>query len=180
MTHLIYGSQWNDELFVMLDPVSEDEARALYEAGKEVSVAGGPEPLVGIVPGRKGNTYGEDPAAWWLYAELDRGYVQTTFYNPWGAKDASYSFYRQDDGRLFLANVSEYEYADPTDPEAEWSTLTEYLFKPDGYSRTVTRKALPDGSQDVNMVEYSGGDFSSHFEPVPAFGEWAGVLKRQR
>lgn len=177
--HLIYGSRWNDDLLVMLDPISEDEARATYEKGAEVSVAAGPEPLLGMDPEDFDAPDGEDPATWWLYAELDRDYLGTTFYNPWGAKEAAYHFYRQPDGRLFLSNVAEYEYADPTDADA-WSTVTEYLFKPDGYSRTVTRKALPDGSQDVDMIEYRGGDFSHHYEPVPAFGEWAGVLKRRR
>jgi len=180
MTHVIYGSLWNDELMVMLDPVPEDEGRATYVGGGEIWIAGGPEPLTGIDPEDFEAPDGEDPAAWSIFAVLERGYLQVDFYNLWGVKEAFYAFRRQEDGRLFLTDVSEYEYADPTDRQAEWSSVTEYHFEPDGYSSEVTRTELPDGSQDVKMVERSGGDFSNHYEPVPAFGEWAGVLKRQR
>ena len=180
MTHQIYGSRWNSDLMVMLDPVGEDEARTAYEHGGVISAAAGPAPLVGIVPGAPGNTYGEDPAAWSFYAELGDGYLQVSFYNPWGATDARYSFRRQDDGRLFLSNVVEFDHLDPTDPETGWSTMTQHVFEPDGYSKTTTHTKLPDGSQDVQMTEFRGGDFTHHWEPVPEFGQWAGVLKRQR
>ena len=41
-------------------------------------------------------------------------------------------------------------------------------------------KAGPFGGTDVTRTEYAGGDFSSHWEPVPAWGAWASITRRDR
>jgi len=180
MLHLIYGATWNPQLMVMLDPVGEDQARAAYESGAELTIAGGPEPLLGIDPEDLSAPDGEDPATWSIHARLDTGYLGVAFYNPWGTKEADYTFRRQDDGHLFLGEVWEYTYTDPTQRRATWSTAQHLVFQPDGHSRHTRITNNPDGSQSYEETEHAGGDLSHHVEPVPAFGEWGGVLKRQR
>lgn len=189
MNHLIYGSRWNNGFSMMLGAVSESVAREHYDQGLTISIASGVAELAAARPDDLAFE-GEQPAEWSLYTELSRSVrrpsqpdvAMVEFYNFWGSREATYYFYRQEDGRLFLQQVNEYDFADDTAfaEDNEWSVLTEHAFRPDGYSSVVVRRELPDGSTDVEMTEYSGGDFSTHWEPVPAWGDWASITRRDR
>ncbi|WP_147381295.1 hypothetical protein [Nocardioides immobilis] len=189
MPHLLYGTGWSEIYKVMLTPMSEDEARARYEAGDKVKVACGVEPLTPDDPDDL-DLEGDEPAVWTLLAELKRStrepgqpdVVEVEFFNFWGTREASYYFRLQADGRLFLTNVYEYEFADSSGfvRGNDWSVLTEHSFRPDGTSSVVVRRSQPDGSTDVSKTEFQGGDFSTHWEPVPAWGDWASITRRDR
>jgi hypothetical protein len=189
MAHLIYGSRWNNGFSMMLGPLSEQEARVRYEHGLEVSIACGVAELA-AEPEDDLDFEGEQPAEWELYTELSRrsrrpdqpDLAMVEFYNFWGSRVASYYFDRSDDGRLFLGQVDEFEFSDNTGfaEDHEWSVLTEHYFRPDGSSSVVIRHALPEGGQDVTQTEYTGGDVATHWEPVPAWGDWASITRRDR
>ncbi|MDO9457661.1 hypothetical protein [Nocardioides sp.] len=189
MAHLIFGSRWNNGFSMMLDAMSEDDARARYEQGLEVSIACGVEELAAEPPDDL-DFEGEQPAEWELYTELSRherrpdqpGVAIVEFYNFWGTRVAAHYFYRQDDGRLFLAQVDELDFTDTSRfvEDNEWAVLTEHSFSPDGTSSVVVRTTQPDGRTDVTMSEHAGGDFASHWEPVPAWGDWASITRRDR
>jgi hypothetical protein len=181
--HLIHGSLWNNDLRLMMDPVPADEARAVYERGGEIMVAAGRVPLQGVAAdSAEPDPEDPEPAAWSLYAELDRGFVEVEFFNLFGTREATYSFRRQPDGRLFLAEVAEYDFDQRTADTGDWdwSSVEEHLFEPDGTSSLTRRRKLPDGSTDVTTEDFKGGDFAAHWEPVPAFGEWDSITRRQR
>lgn len=189
MPHLAYGTGWSEIYKVVLNPMTESEARARYEAGEPVKIACGEEPLTLDDPDDL-DLEGDEPAVWTLYADLGQSrrdpdqpdVVEVEFFNFWGTREASYFFRRQDDGRLFLTDVAEYEFADTSRfvRGNDWSVLTEHSFRPDGTSAVVVRTALPDGSTDVKKTEHAGGDFSAHWEPVPDWGEWASITRRDR
>lgn len=189
MSHLIFGITWHPGFKLMMEPLSEEEARAAYEAGTEVTIACGadelmPEDLADL------EFTGDQPAEWSLYTELTRStrddenhdVAVLDFYDVWGTRVLTYYFDRQPDGRLFLANAAEYEFTDATQQhdEYDWTVMTEHLFRTDGYSSITVHRLLPDGSTDVTMTEYSGGDFSTHWEPVPAWGQWDSITRRHR
>lgn len=180
MHHLIYGTDWNPDFQVMFNPMSVDDARHRYESGEVVMVAAGFQEMAGcdimadeVPPGR--------PADWTLYAELDRGVVQVEFYLPHGSRVATYDFDLQPDGRLFLVEVGEYEFLDPTKwPGNPFSSLTVTLFRPDGSSGQQVYRSLPDGGQSFDMTEYRGDSHPDLWEPVPTFGDWESIIRRRR
>ncbi|NUR07605.1 MAG: hypothetical protein HOQ22_16305 [Nocardioidaceae bacterium] len=179
--HLAYGNLWNNDLKLMIDPVPAEDAKVRYERGDEVMVAAGRVPLAGVEAGSDDRPDEPEPAVWSLYAELDRGYVEVEFFNAFGTREATYSFQQQDDGRLFLFEVSEYDFERRT-PETgdwDWSRVEEHSFEPDGSSSTVVRTKAGSGT-DVAMQEYTGTDVERNWEPVPAWGDWDSITRRQR
>ncbi len=175
--HLVFGKLWNNDLLLMVDPVSEEDARAAYEKGAEIMVAGGRVPLSTVEAGSDDRPVDPEPATWSLYAELDRGYVEVEFFNAFGTREATYSFDRQDDGRLFLTEVGEYDFAERTmdTDDNDWTSVEEHAFAPDGTSSKVVRTRT-----GVTMEEFTGTDVERNWEPVPAWGEWDSITRRQR
>jgi hypothetical protein len=183
LSHLVYGNLWNNDLKLMIDPVSEEDARTIYEAGGEVMVAAGRAPLSGVsADSDEEDPEDPEPAEWSLYAELDRGYVEVQFFSFFGTREATYGFDRQPDGLLFLTDVSEYEYERRTmdTGDDDWSTFTQYTFRPDGTSEEVAHVRTADGGEDVRRTERRGADLAEHWEPVPEFGRWDSITRRQR
>lgn len=189
MSHLIFGVTWHPDLKLMMEPLTEHEARAAYEAGTDVTIACGAHELLPEDPADLELT-GDQPAEWSLYTELTRSARDDTkddvavldFYDFWGSRIATYYFYRQPDGRLFLANVAEYEFADARQQhdEYDWTVMTMHRFRPDGHSSVTVHRLLPDGSTDAAMTEYARGDFSAHWELVPEWGQWDSITRRHR
>jgi hypothetical protein len=194
MAQLFFGEWWNEEHKFLSVPMAEDAARAVYDARGEISVVQSESEVAtfhpDVNPDFDAEDDGGDPVEWFLYFDLKRSermpdqpdVALLSFYDFWGNLDAHYRFVLEEDGRLFLAEVNEYEYADATryHESTEWTSLTTHTFAPDGRSQVVVRQALPDGSTDVSTQEFRGGDFSSHWEPVPAWGEWASITRRDR
>lgn len=189
MTYLIYGVLWNNALSMMQDPMSVDDAKARYEHGLEVGIASGLEELAAEPPDDL-DFEGEQPAEWWLYTELSRSTRSSLqpdvaiveFYDFWGTKVADHTFHRQDDGRLFLTEAAEYDYATSTGfvEDNEWTAMTVHHFQPDGTSKVVERRTASDGSTEERSTEHRGGDFRTHWEDVPAWGDWASITRRDR
>lgn len=189
MSHLIFGVTWHPELKLMMEPMTEEEARVAYEAGHEVTIACGAHELLPEDPADL-ELIGDQPAEWSLYTELTRSQRDAEtenvavldFYDFWGTRVLTYFFYEQPDGRLFLANAAEYEFSDATQQhdEYDWTVMTMHRFRPDGYSSVSVHRLLPDGSTDVTMTEYADGDFTTHWEPVPAWGDWDSITRRDR
>lgn len=180
MEHVVHGAHWDDVLRVMHDPLSEDEARAAYERGEPVSIAGGGEPLTPAGPGPLGARESRRPAAWAIDAALARGELRVRFYDDEGVLVVEHTYERQPEGRLLLTEKAEYEYADPTGRTAQWTRVTQLRVTAEGRSRVVARQPLSDGSESIRMVEHQDHDLTNHWEPVPVFGEWSSVLKRER
>ena len=178
MEHRIHGSRWDDVLRVMHEPFDEAEARAAYERGEPVAVAGARHPLTSADDGT-GSRESRHPAQWALDAALSRGHLRVRFYNACGVLETEHTYERQADGRLLLTESAAYEYTDPTDPAAQWSRVTEVRVAADARSRTVVRQALSDGSMGIRMVEDEGVDLADRWSRVPEFGRWDELLGRE-
>lgn len=176
MEHHIHGSRWDDVLHVMHEPFDEQAARAAYEKGEPVSVAGGPHPLSAAADAHTPESH--RPAAWAVEAAVSEGRLRARFFNAHGVLQAEHTYERQADGRLLLTETQTYEYDDATDPTAQWSRATELQVNSDGRSRAVVKEALSDGTTSVRMVEATGVDLSDRWASVPAFGRWDDLLER--
>lgn len=104
---------------------------------------------------------------------LDGGDVAVYFLDEDRRPHFLYSFEEVSEGRLFLSQIMFYEYDDggarPT--------------------RTVVMKFSPDGTMDISEMDKKKGELveksgkvnaSSHWEEYPAFGDYRGVLRRER
>jgi|GEM_PF-872447 len=194
MAQLFFGEWWNEEHKFLSVPLAEEEARALYEAGGEVSVVLAEDEVAtyhpDVNPDFDAEDDGGDPVLWFLYADLKRSarlpgqsdVVLVEFYDFWGSVQSRYRFELMADGRLFLAEVAEYEYPDTSRyyESTSWETLTTHGFAPDGTSSITTMRRLADGSKETSRTDFRGGDFATHWEPVPAWGDWAPITRRDR
>lgn len=142
------------------------------------------------MPARRPRPRGEQPAEWSLYTELSRSartpeqpdVALVQFYDFWGTRVVDHSFYRQPDGRLFLTEVVEFEFADHTGfvDDFDWTTMTVHHFRPDGTSDVTERRTTAGGQTEERTTKHRGGDVATHWEDVPAWGDWASITRRDR
>lgn len=160
---LNYCERWNAKSKAPAKPLSEAEARRLHEAGKPYTVLLGP---------------GESGTRTVVAVRLETGYVGVTFLNEDQEPELLYIFGFDAGGEptgdptgdpMFL---SEARYRDPSGAEPE----TVYKFSRNG--RMMARRAATDGSGFETME--SSLDVETLFEPVPDFGSYSSVTRRER
>lgn len=147
--------------------VTETEARVLYVSDSrddwfsviafadDVPDAGVPEYSIEIVPPAK--------------------FFRVHFYDQAKSLRFVYDF-DTIEGRLFLENITEYTYSDTSRMRRRNESLvTESLtFKPDG---TMHQRKNDKAKDYIEEADYRGTDVSSHWENVPAFGEWESIAR---
>lgn len=150
---MTYGVQWNHlkgELDNMLD---ETEARRRHESGL----------LYTAVIDRPGSTV-------LVEVRLEAGYIGVWFLDELGRRILWYAFKKMDDGRLFMTQTKLLNYEDPT--------LTEtYFFKPDG---TVMRDRNASPGMETMERKLSVAELEAMYEPVPSFGQYHSITRRER
>lgn len=164
MTSATYCRRWNFDYHEPIDPCSVEEARARDRSGDLYTVvladaAGGsvPEAVVEIA-------WANDHAGVWFFDEF-------------GRQSLNYAFRRIDD-RLFLHNMIEYGYPDEHAETLSGSTRTDEIrFSPDGLTKEIISD---DVAREREIIERSDVDVSSHWEPVPAFGQWDSLARWDR
>ncbi|MGH3391524.1 MAG: hypothetical protein ACRDOO_21860 [Actinomadura sp.] len=94
-----------------------------------------------------------------------------------GRRDLHYAFTRIDGTWLFLAEVTLWTYPEGAVFPFEASVVETISFREDGR----VKQAIDDSSADsVKVFEYSGVPVHTNWEPVPAFGDWTSVARRDR
>jgi hypothetical protein len=79
---------------------------------------------------------------------------------------------------MFLSEMLNWQYPDTNVHELNEADIIERLsFKQDG---TVRRNSRNDRTGENIITDVAGVDVSSHWEQVPAFGEWASAARYQR
>jgi hypothetical protein len=157
----IYCELWSDPLHEPDDPMSADAARVLDRQGEPYAVA-----LA-------------TPASADVLIEIDwkHSHLGVWFSDEEGRRDLHYAFTRVDDKRLFLAEITLWTYPDGAAFLFEASIVETISFREDGYVRQTIDDSSVDG---VSVYEYSGVPMNTNWEPMPAFGDWASVARRDR
>jgi hypothetical protein len=160
MIEILYFIRWSNHRMERDDPFARpmplDEARALYDR----------RGLHTALVLREGQPYAA--------IESQNDAISVTFFDPEVRDYLRYWFRELAPGRLFLEQATYREY-DGGSRDA--STQTIYLFKPDGEIR-INVDHLDKGLKDIGVP--CQVDVSGNWEPYPAFGEYAGLLRTDR
>lgn len=159
-----YCRRWNFRRHTPIDPLTPQEA-VEHDARREVYTVVLHEPSGGKVPE--------------AVIEIDwaNDFAGVWFFDAFGRRSLNYAFRRTGD-QLFLFNMIEYSY-----PDDEFYTLSganhteEFTFQENGIGRLVV---IDDDAQEKTTEDRSGVDVSSHYEPVPRFGEWDSLARWNR
>jgi hypothetical protein len=157
----LYGWTWNKfpDMRRPVKPMTEAQARKVWdEKGVQFSVSAGPDLEPGRVPDYT----------------LAVGYAgESATVERYDAQGSIQVIMNYDlvDGRLFLANVTEYLLPEDGKFHRQDDTLgvRKYLFKPDGHCRL--RTSLTAAPEDT-VEEFSGVDVSSHWIDALEWGDW--------
>jgi hypothetical protein len=154
---LTYVDRWSEEFPTEFEQLDEDEARRRHESGELYTV------LLGD----------PDSPSEYLEIRLEAGYVGVTFLDGDGRNYLAYTFAKEpSDERLFLQQASFREF----DEQGKVRKGETYHFKRDGIVfRTrkdyETREAWEGKTED---------DVSGNWEPVPEFGRYESIARRDR
>lgn len=169
MPRVEYAKVWDDIVHVMAGPITESEALRLFVDaaatewysvgvfGDDVPEGGVPEFTLEIVPGPS--------------------YISVTFYDQLYRMRYKYGF-RRHESRMFLESVTSWTYPDE-----------ERFYRRNKSSLTEIRTFTLDGTMHwyshdkrTGMVEEfdAPADVSTHWEPVPAFGDWESISRFER
>jgi hypothetical protein len=156
--HVEYGELWSPNYQEWLNPFSEAEARQHHETRK---------PYTALIEQDDGSR---------LALELcfAFSYCNVYFFDARGRCVLRHTFVPTDEGRLFLFEISTGEYDDGDDP---WPLR--------GISRTYTRDGrvktlLSERGRLTLLGENEPADVRFHDEPVPPFGQWESLIRRDR
>ncbi|WP_344014174.1 hypothetical protein [Streptomyces thermospinosisporus] len=145
-----------------MKPLTPEQARARHESGK----------LYTAVPASK------DGSAPELRVEvrLETGYASVIFMDEYGRDVLNYQF-TLIDGSLFLETVRLYRYGASQERGgyADVESMETCRFTTDG----VVQRTVEEGREGTSESR-DGIDVSSNWEPVPEFGEYASLIRRDR
>jgi hypothetical protein len=160
-----YCHSWNSRRNRVGVALTEGEARARNASGEEfiavLRSAGGGQPVLVTVSG-----------------ETD--VITVTFRDRHGRQNLKYWFGKVDgDERLFLRTVMFWEYPsdDPKLRQSEATKVEETAFRPDGY---VKRVVIDSVEQEKETTEYNSVPVDGNWEPVPEFGDYWSIARRER
>lgn len=156
-----YCRRWNFLHSRPIDPCTEEEARRRDTAGESYSAVIG------------------DPAAPDRIIEVARpNCIGVWFFDPRQRQSLHYVFRRSDASSLFLGEMIRWEY--PNDAALllnQASKIETLRFGPDGVVHHETRDRI---AQERRRVSYRNVNVACHFEPIPAFGDWASIARWER
>ncbi len=153
-----YGERWSKRGLYIVDPLDVETARERHERGE----------LYAAILG--------DPEHPWAYlvVRLEVGYVGVDFLDEELRGDLSYTFAREPDseGDLFLEQATWRIYDDSGEPAFD----EHYVFEPPNIAH-VTKRDHTAKDQETYALKT---DLAQNYEPVPAFGEYESIARRER
>ncbi|GAA3232806.1 hypothetical protein ACFO1B_21220 [Dactylosporangium siamense] len=158
-----YCRRWNSLLHAPIEPMSEDEARALDAAGTlYCAVVGGPGQVDAVVEVVRGS-----------------GYFGVYFFDTHERQKTKFDFGRRPEGGLFLNTVIAWQYPDdrPRRQLNEASRIDEVQYKPEGTVRHIVRDKAAD---EKTTTDFRDVPLDINHEPEPAFGDWASIARFER
>jgi hypothetical protein len=161
---LCYAERWSRHEHEPLGPLAEAKARKRHEQGKLYTVVLGDR--------KTGRPYA------FIEVRLEVDFVGVTFLDAQLRDFFDYLFGRppgeEGPGPLFLEQASYREYID--DESDELATGTVYYFGTDGIVQ-VEKEDFVKGEVESYKVR---DDVSGNWEPVPAFGDYASIVRFER
>ncbi len=151
---LTYCYEWNQVLSEPIRPFGEVEARRRHDAGELYTA-------ISWVDGR--------PDAY-VEVRFETAYVGCTFFDEQLRFVLMYSFDRISVDRMFLVEARD---LNPDDHSKH--VITE--FEVDG---TMTRKLASNDFVEVADTPLDGEELEALYEPVPHFGQYESLLRRER
>jgi hypothetical protein len=155
---VVYGRKWNFRRHEPVYPISPTAAAARDARGDHYAVALAdpdrpPEAVIEVA-------WRQDHAGVWF---LDGQGRQTLLYE-----------FRRAGERLFLHSVTHWDYPEGGDGATR---IDERRYREDG---SVRRIVSDDDADDQVTDDDRDVDVSAHWEPVPHFGDWASLARRDR
>ncbi|RDI64530.1 hypothetical protein [Nocardia pseudobrasiliensis] len=144
------------------EPLSQAQARSLDLAGEWYTVV-----------------YGE-PAAPAAILQVVRGnrHIDVTFPDDHGRPVLTFDFRQIDDDRMFLTTVTRWEYgADSARSMSDADVVDKLSYREDG---TVHRDLRDQRTHERTTTDFAEVDVNGNWEPVPVFGDWASIARRDR
>ncbi|GAB7052299.1 hypothetical protein [Catenuloplanes indicus] len=152
----VYGRKWNFRRHEPVYPISASAAAARDARGDHYAVAlPGPDRPAAVLE----IAWRQDHAGVWFLDDRGR---QTLLYE-----------FRRIGDRLFLHSVTEWDYGG-NDSAVR---VCERRFREDGQVRRIVTD--DDAPEHVTEDRWEA-DVAAHWEPVPRFGEWASLARRDR
>ncbi len=163
--NVTYCRRWNFDYQEAIDPLPPEKAVERDVSGELYTVVI-PDPTGGDVPEAV------------IEVEWENDHAGVWFFDEFGRQSLNYAFRRTEDNRLFLHNMMEYEYPDEHAETLTGATRTDEIrFEPDGMTKEIISDDI---KQERETIERSDVDVSSHWEPVPKFGEWDSLARWNR
>jgi hypothetical protein len=105
--------------------------------------------------------------------------ITATFFDDHARMNLKYWFFKVDDSRMFLRDVSVYDYPndEPRLRQGAATRLEQLQYREDGYAhRTLINKT----EQYKDTSEFRDVPVQKNWEPVPAFGDYCSIARRER
>lgn len=158
---ITYCEAWSDQLRSPTNVMGEPQARERDRRG---------EPYCVVL----GNTASPEAI---LEVAWENAYLGVSFIDEEGRIHTKYIFRKMENGKLFLRDVTVWNYPEGAQFEFEADHIESVEFRPDGYaSRTVDDSA----SDQIEKTEYTDVPVETNWEPVPEFGHWESVARYDR
>ena len=152
-----YGRKWNFRRHEPVYPISASAAAARDARGDHYAVA---------LPGTSPVPEAVIEVAW------RQDHAGVWFLDGQGRQTLLYEFRRAGD-RLFLHSVTEWDYTGGDSA----TRVAERRYREDGQVRRIVTD--DDAPEHVTEDRWET-DVAGHWEPVPAFGDWASLARRDR
>jgi len=108
-----------------------------------------------------------------LEVRLEVGFVGVSFLDDNLREYLCYNFKNIEDGKMFLTMATHREYVGDSD---DVCGATLYYFKPNGEVITEVANLLDNTTKEAKQIL----DVSRNWEPVPAFGSYEGITRKER
>ncbi|MFG2328678.1 hypothetical protein ACGFMM_03555 [Streptomyces sp. NPDC048604] len=157
-----YCEEWNELLESPMDPLTVEETRSRHDRGKLYTAL--------LQPDEKQSPELRVEIRW------ETEYASVVFMDDHGRDELRYTFTVVDD-KMFLKTIMLLEYGDTEERGgyANPERTERFSYTPDGIcDRTV------DADGDVTEESRWGVDVSRHWEPIPEFGTYASLIRRER
>ncbi|MFE3442564.1 hypothetical protein ACFXNW_06000 [Nocardia sp. NPDC059180] len=157
-----YCRRWNFRRARAMDVLTADQARELDAAGQWYTVVLGEETAPGAI------------------LEVARGnrHITTNFLDEQGRQALAYDFRAVDDERMFMGVVTRWGFGTADARSISEADMVDVLaYRADG----VVRRTVRDGrEQQRRVTDFHDVRVDLNWEPVPAFGDWTSIARRDR
>ncbi|MBC6451308.1 hypothetical protein [Actinokineospora xionganensis] len=160
---ITYCERWNSVLRKPITVLSDEQANARHQSGELYTAVigdlGKPELLIEV--------------------RLERDYVGVWFFDEDSTlRVLKYTFKRTSPDTMFMTKVGTWSYAEDARQDLRGAhTIESVHYQSDG---TVRQESTDVVAAETTVSEYSGVSVDINAEPVPVFGQWDSLARRDR